>query len=43
VVSWERMKTPCFERETEEGAWRLMRAGRTSNSRNLGDKEGERR
>jgi hypothetical protein len=38
-----RMKTTFFERETEEGAWRLMRAGRTIYSRNQGDKRGEHR
>ncbi len=38
----KRMKMPVFIRETEEGAWRLMRVGRTSDSRNRGDKRGVR-
>jgi hypothetical protein len=28
----------AFEREAEEGAWRLMRAGRTIDNRNRGSK-----
>jgi len=30
----------AFEREAEEGDWPLMRAGRTSDSRNRGSKQG---
>ncbi len=33
MVIWERMKTPCFERETGEGAWPLMKVSRTIHSR----------
>jgi hypothetical protein len=43
MVICERMKTPCFKRETEESVWHLMRADRTNNSRNRGDEQGEHR
>ena len=33
MVLWESMKTPCFERDTEEGAWRLMRVSPTIDNR----------
>jgi len=33
VVRWERMKMPFLERETEEGAWRLMRTDRIIHNR----------
>ncbi len=33
MVRWERMKTEFFERETEAGAWPLMRADRTIQSK----------
>ena len=33
MVRWERMKTPFVERDREEGAWRLMRVGRTIDDR----------
>ena len=42
VLKWERMKTEFFERETEEGARHIMRAGRTIHSRNRGNQQGVR-
>jgi len=38
----ERVKTPCFKQETEEGAWRLMSVRRTIHNRTRTAKQGVR-